>query len=56
MDRLAAYVHWNDNPSLDQAIMVARRQAVDWSALHEWARREGVGPEVIDKVKSRSAD
>jgi hypothetical protein len=54
MDRLAAYVHWNDNPSLDQAIMVARRQAVDWPALYEWARREGVGPEVVDKVRSRS--
>jgi hypothetical protein len=54
MDRLAAYVRWNDNPSLDQAIMVARRQAVDWPALYEWARREGVGPEVVDKVRSRS--
>lgn len=29
MDRMAAYAHWNDNPSLDQAIMVAKRQDVD---------------------------
>ena len=33
MDWLAAYVHWNDRQALDQAIMVARRQRIDWNAL-----------------------
>lgn len=55
MDRLAAYVHWNDRQALDQAVMVARRQRVDWSALKEWARREAVDAGLIDKVR-RSSD
>jgi len=54
MDRLAAYVHWNDRQALDQAVMVARRQRVDWNALKEWARREAVDAGLIDKVR-RSA-
>ena len=54
MDRLAAYVHWNDRQALDQAVMVARRQRVDWNALEEWARREAVDAGLIDKVR-RSA-
>ena len=51
MDRLAAYVHWNDRQALDQAIMVARRQRIDWGALEEWARREAVDAKLIDKVR-----
>lgn len=54
MDRLAAYVHWSDRQALDQAIMVARRQPVDWNALDEWARREGVDAEVVDRVRRSS--
>jgi len=54
MDRLAAYVHWNDRQALDQAVMVARRQRIDWDALRAWARREAVDAGLIDKVR-RSA-
>ena len=54
MDRLAAYVHWSDRQALDQAIMVARRQPVDWNALDEWARREAVDTTVIDRVRRSS--
>lgn len=54
MDRMAAYAHWNDNPSLDQAIMVAKRQDVDWPALYEWAERDGIDAVEIDKLKSRA--
>ena len=54
MDRLAAYVHWSDRQALDQAIVVARRQHVDWSALEEWARREAVDAVVVERVR-RSA-
>jgi len=53
MDRVAAYVHWNDNQSLDQAVMVARRQDVDWQALREWAERDRIDPGVIDKLRRR---
>ncbi|HEY3317761.1 MAG TPA: hypothetical protein VGK50_05010 [Coriobacteriia bacterium] len=55
MDRLAAYVHWNDNQSFDQAVMVARRRGIDWDALEEWARHERVDPKVIGKLRRRAA-
>ncbi|TLM76772.1 MAG: hypothetical protein FDZ70_06335 [Actinobacteria bacterium] len=51
MDRLAAYVHWRDNPSFDQAIMVARRQPIDWNALDAWARGDEVDPDIVGRLK-----
>lgn len=51
MDRLAAYIHWNDNQSFDQAVLVARKQSIDWDALREWARREGVGSRLVDRLQ-----
>lgn len=54
MDRLAAYVHWSDRQALDQAILVARRQPVDWDALQEWARREAVDARLIDRLRQSS--
>ncbi|MFA5843493.1 MAG: hypothetical protein WC971_01530 [Coriobacteriia bacterium] len=54
MDRLAAYAHWRDNQSFDQAVMVAKRQQVDWAALRVWSEREGIKPEMIDRLKNRS--
>lgn len=41
MDRLAAYFHWNDLQSLDQALMVASRQKISIGKLDSWAKREG---------------
>ena len=55
MDRLAAYANWRDNPSFDQAVMVARRHLIDWPALHEWASRERIDATVIDRLKKRAA-
>lgn len=54
MDRLAAFVHWKDRQSLDQAIMVARKQSIDWAAVNEWAAREGADSEIVDRVRSRA--
>lgn len=54
MDRLAAFVHWNDRQAFDQAVMVAHRQAVDWAALTDWALREGIDPGLIDRVRRRA--
>lgn len=51
MDRVAAYVHWKDNPSLDQALMVARRQHIDWDALYAWAADNRFDAAVIDRLK-----
>jgi len=44
MDRLSAAVHWQDAPSLDQAILVARHQAdnIDWDQLDSWVVAEGI--------------
>jgi hypothetical protein len=44
MDRLSAAVHWQDAPSLDQAILVAKHQAdnIDWGQLDTWVVAEGV--------------
>jgi hypothetical protein len=53
MDRLAAYISWTDNPSFDQAIMVARRHPIDWPALYEWARLERIDAAVVDRLKKR---
>jgi hypothetical protein len=40
-DRLAAFFHWNDNQSLEQALMVARAQKVDLRDIHQWSKSEG---------------
>ena len=55
MDRLAAYISWRDNPSFDQAVMVARRHPIDWPALREWGRRERIDAAVIDRLRRRVA-
>lgn len=43
MDRLAAYFHWNDLQSLDQAVMVASSQGMSLAKVDAWAKREGAG-------------
>ena len=40
-DRLAAYYHWNDLQSLEQALMVAQKKRVDFKELKRWSRIEG---------------
>jgi hypothetical protein len=40
-DRLAAFFYWNDRQSLEQAIMVARAQAVDLHDIRRWSQSEG---------------
>lgn len=40
-DRLAAYIHWRDESSLDQALAVARRQTVSLDEIGKWCSGEG---------------
>ena len=40
-DRLTAWFHWNDRQALEQAVLVARAQAVDLDDIRRWAGREG---------------
>jgi hypothetical protein len=46
-DRLAAYYHWNDPQSLEQAVMVARAQEVDMNDIKKWSGKEGA----VEKFK-----
>jgi hypothetical protein len=40
-DRLAAYYHWNDQQALEQALMVAEAQRINYSEIKRWSEREG---------------
>jgi hypothetical protein len=50
MDRLAAFIHWNDPQALDQAVMVARDHSLDWPTLDAWASTESA-PEKYEAFK-----
>jgi hypothetical protein len=41
-DRLAAFYHWNDRPSLEQAVMVCLAQSVDLKEIKRWSSNEGM--------------
>lgn len=40
-DRLAAFYHWDDRQSLEQAVLVARDQEIDLLEVRRWSEREG---------------
>lgn len=50
MDRLAAFIHWNDPPSLDQAVLIAQKHSLDWESLEDWISQEG-GQEEYDTFR-----
>ena len=41
-DRLAAYYHWNDLQSLEQAVLVAQSNNVDLNEVKRWSKEEGM--------------
>lgn len=41
-DRLAAYYHWNDRQSLEQAILVCLARSVDLREMERWSVKEGM--------------
>jgi hypothetical protein len=47
-DRLAAYYHWNDRQSLDQAILVAHTCDIDLGEIERWSMKEGRSNEFAD--------
>ena len=51
MDRLALYYNYQDNQSLDQAVMVAKQQVIDWDAVYAWAESEGIDTDEVDRVR-----
>lgn len=40
-DRLAAFYHWNDRPSLEVAVAIALRHRVNLKAVRAWSNGEG---------------
>ena len=36
MDRLAAFFHWNDPQALDQAVLIARDNPLEWPTIEAW--------------------
>ncbi len=55
MDRLAAYWHWRDRQSWDQAVLVARQQEVDYAELTAYAKEQKADPHDIDKLRTQAA-
>lgn len=47
-DRLAAYYHWNDRPSLEQAVRVSLAQSVDLEEIRRWSSHEGMAEKYLD--------
>lgn len=41
MDRLAAFYHWNDRQSLDQALWIAEKHPVNVEKIRAWSQSEG---------------
>jgi hypothetical protein len=40
-DRLASYIHFKANESLDQAVLVAKNQPIKLSSIKKWCKNEG---------------
>jgi hypothetical protein len=56
-DRLAAYYHWNDKPSLEQAVLVSLAQSVDLKEIERWSSKEGMADKYstfLEELKSKS--
>ncbi|MDD5287128.1 MAG: hypothetical protein PHD54_14860 [Desulfuromonadaceae bacterium] len=51
-DRLAAYYHWKDQQSLEQAILVSRDHQLDLDEVRRWSEHEGFA-EVFDSIRER---
>lgn len=43
MDRLAAWIHWNDRRSLIHALWVCEKHPVNLDKIKRWAMQEGAG-------------
>ena len=54
-DRLAAYYHWGDRQSLEQAILVAKENKIDLHELERWSSVEGK-ISVFQEIKKRFED
>ena len=54
MDRLAAFWHWHDRQSWDQAVLVASHQTVDFDELAAYAASQGADPRDITRLRMQA--
>jgi hypothetical protein len=57
-DRLAAYYHWDDGPSLEAAVEIAVRHPVDLQGIRAWSTDEGAADgfaHFLEAVRRRKA-
>lgn len=50
-DRLGAYFHWNDRPSLEQAVMVGLAQKINLEEIKRWSIKEGMKDKYRDFLR-----
>lgn len=50
LDRLAWFKHGNDPQAREQAIMVAKRNQIDWDEVHSWSEKEGIPAREIEAI------
>lgn len=51
-DRLAAYYHWDDGPSLEAAVEIAVRHPVDLKGIRAWSADEGASDRFTQFLKA----
>ncbi len=51
-DRLAAYYHWKDRQSLEQAVLVAGDHPIDLDEVRRWSAKEGFAAE-FEAIRER---
>jgi len=55
-DRLAAFYHWKDQQSLEQAILIARDHNIDIEEVGRWSANEGFAEVFEKKVSKRLSE
>ena len=55
-DRLAAFYHWGDNQSLEQALLISRSNDIDIENVESWSIREGRKKEFGEFKRRLKAD
>lgn len=54
-DRLIGFIHDGSRDQMDQAVLVASAQSVDWAKIEEWAKREApAGEEAYTELRRRA--
>jgi hypothetical protein len=56
MDRLSWFIHQNDKQALQQAVMVAVHQDIDWDDVRHWAEGEGATAALVDEVRNAAEE